>query len=138
MPQNPRVGVVTCGCVEQHRPSFAGCLSWLHEHHDDASKRAAQTVLNDAEVLIVACNTPARMAKGAVEVLRREGIRAGLFRPITLWPFPIDALREPLEKAKRLIVVEASAGQLQDELRLAMSKAGIYKADRGDGSHVRR
>ena len=45
----------------------------------------------------------------------------------TLWPFPIDALRKPLKKAKRLIVVEASAGQLEDELRLALSRAGIHK-----------
>ena len=90
-------------------------------------QRADLFCADDAEVLIVACNTPARMAKGAVEVLRHEGIRAGLFRPITLWPFPIDLLRKPLKKAKRLIVVEASAGQLEDELRLAMSRAGIRK-----------
>jgi pyruvate/2-oxoacid:ferredoxin oxidoreductase alpha subunit/NAD-dependent dihydropyrimidine dehydrogenase PreA subunit len=88
-------------------------------------QRADAFFCDDAEVLIVACNTPARMAKGAVEVLRAEGIRAGLFRPITLWPFPIDALRKPLESAKRLIVVEASNGQLEDELRLALSHAGI-------------
>ncbi|HEU4521951.1 MAG TPA: 3-methyl-2-oxobutanoate dehydrogenase subunit VorB [Thermoanaerobaculia bacterium] len=79
----------------------------------------------DAEVLIVACNTPARMAKGAVEALRGRGIRAGLFRPITVWPFPIDRLRDPIRRAKRLVVVEASNGQLEDELRLALSKAGI-------------
>lgn len=93
----------------------------------EKEQRADLFWTDDAEVLIVACNTPARMAKGAVEMLRRDGIRAGLFRPITLWPFPIDALREPLRKARRLIVVEASAGQLEDELRLAMSKAGIHK-----------
>lgn len=80
---------------------------------------------DDADVLIVACNTPARMAKGAVETLRREGIRAGLFRPITVWPFPIDLLRAPVCQAKRIVVVEASNGQLEDELRLALSKAGI-------------
>ena len=80
---------------------------------------------DDAEVLIIATNTPARMAKGAVEELRRSGIKAGLFRPITLWPFPIDALRKPLQTAKRIVVVEASNGQLEDELRLAMSNAGI-------------
>lgn len=80
---------------------------------------------DDADVLIVACNTPARMAKGAVETLRQEGIRAGLFRPITVWPFPIDLLREPVRRAKRVIVVEASSGQLEGELRLALSKDGI-------------
>lgn len=88
-------------------------------------QRADLFFADDAEVLIVACNTPARMAKGAVEQLRGEGIKAGLFRPITLWPFPIDLLRAPLRSAKRLIVVEASNGQLEDELRLALSKAGV-------------
>jgi pyruvate/2-oxoacid:ferredoxin oxidoreductase alpha subunit/NAD-dependent dihydropyrimidine dehydrogenase PreA subunit len=91
----------------------------LHE------QRADLFHTGDAEILLVACNTPARMAKGAVEVLRAEGIKAGLFRPITVWPFPIDALRAPLRHAKRVVVVEASNGQLEDELRLALSKAGI-------------
>ncbi len=79
----------------------------------------------DAEILFVASNTPARAVKGAVAELRRKGVRAGLFRPTTLWPFPIDALRAPLRHVERLIVVEASAGQLEDELRLALSHAGL-------------
>jgi pyruvate/2-oxoacid:ferredoxin oxidoreductase alpha subunit/NAD-dependent dihydropyrimidine dehydrogenase PreA subunit len=80
---------------------------------------------DDAEVLLVACNTPAQMAKGAVQTLRAQGIKAGLFRPVTLWPFPIDALRPLLKRAERVVVVEASAGQLENELRLALSHAGI-------------
>ena len=79
----------------------------------------------DAEVLVVACNTPARMAKGAVETLRGRGVKAGLFRPLTLWPFPIDALAPLLAKAERVVMVEASHGQLEDELRLAVSRAGL-------------
>jgi pyruvate/2-oxoacid:ferredoxin oxidoreductase alpha subunit len=59
------------------------------------------------------------MAKGAVADLRAQGVRAGLFRPVTLWPFPIDLLRPIAAHARRLVVVEASAGQLEDELRLA-------------------
>ena len=88
-------------------------------------QRADLFYTDDADVLIIATNTPARMAKGAVEQLRQRGIKAGLFRPITVWPFPIDLLREPVARAKRIVVVEASAGQLEDELRLALSKAGI-------------
>ena len=79
---------------------------------------------DDAEVLLVACNTPARTAKGAVEKLREQGIAAGLFRPITLWPFPIRALEPLLGRARRIVVVESSPGQLEDEMRLAMSHAG--------------
>jgi pyruvate/2-oxoacid:ferredoxin oxidoreductase alpha subunit len=76
-------------------------------------------------VLIVACNTPARMAKGAVRALRHEGVKAGLFRPVTLWPFPIGKLEPLLANARRILVVEASNGQLEDELRLALSHAGV-------------
>jgi pyruvate/2-oxoacid:ferredoxin oxidoreductase alpha subunit len=76
-------------------------------------------------VLLLACNTPSRMAKGAVEELRRQGVAAGLFRPLTLGPFPIQLLGPLLARARRLIVVEASDGQLEDELRLALSHAGV-------------
>jgi pyruvate/2-oxoacid:ferredoxin oxidoreductase alpha subunit len=91
----------------------------------EAEQRADLFRCEDAEVLVVACNTPARMAKGAVETLRKQGVRAGLFRPLTLWPFPVKALAPLLAKAERIVVVEASSGQLEDELRLAVSKAGL-------------
>lgn len=100
-------------------------LNQKYERMTLNEQRADLFHTDDAEILLVACNTPARMAKGAVEILRAEGIKAGLFRPITVWPFPIDSLRAPLRRAKRVVVVEASNGQLEDELRLAMSKAGI-------------
>ncbi len=80
---------------------------------------------DDAEILILACNTPARMVKGAVEKLRQVGIAAGLFHPVTLWPFPIEKMKSLLGHVKTVLVVEASAGQLEDELRLAFSHAGI-------------
>jgi pyruvate/2-oxoacid:ferredoxin oxidoreductase alpha subunit/NAD-dependent dihydropyrimidine dehydrogenase PreA subunit len=111
-------------------------LNAKYERMERNEQRADLFCCDDAEVLIVACNTPARMAKGAVEALRREGIRAGLFRPITVWPFPIDLLREPVRRAKRIVVVEASNGQLEDELRLALSKGGIR--DHAEIEHVRR
>jgi len=91
----------------------------------EREQRAEPFLCDDAEVVLVACNTPARMAKGAVADLRTRGIRAGLFRPVTLWPFPIDLLRPIAARARRFVVVEASAGQLEDELRLAMSHAGL-------------
>jgi pyruvate/2-oxoacid:ferredoxin oxidoreductase alpha subunit/NAD-dependent dihydropyrimidine dehydrogenase PreA subunit len=90
---------------------------------------------DDAEILLVACNTPARLAKGAVRELRSVGVKAGLFRPITLWPFPIRALAPLLDRVERLVVVEASSGQLEDELRLAVSHAGARLPQL---THVRR
>jgi pyruvate/2-oxoacid:ferredoxin oxidoreductase alpha subunit len=68
------------------------------------------------------------MAKGAVQALRDQGIKVGLFRPITLWPFPIEALKPLMKTARGLVVVEAGSGQLEDELRLAISHAGINDA----------
>jgi pyruvate/2-oxoacid:ferredoxin oxidoreductase alpha subunit/NAD-dependent dihydropyrimidine dehydrogenase PreA subunit len=105
-----------------------------HNHHLDRKyaeiakneQRADLFRCEDAEVLIVACNTPSRMAKGAVETLRARGVKAGLFRPLTLWPFPVRHLEGLLGRAERIVVVEASSGgQLEDELRLALSKAGL-------------
>jgi pyruvate/2-oxoacid:ferredoxin oxidoreductase alpha subunit len=90
---------------------------------------------DDAEVILVACNTPAQLAKGAVKELRDQGVRGGLFRPITLWPFPIDALREVVHRTRRIVVVEASSGQLEDEMRLALSHAELFAPTI---SHVRR
>ncbi len=90
----------------------------------------------DAEVLLVACNTPAQLAKGAVAELRASGVPVGLFRPITVWPFPIEGLRAPLVRAAQLVVVEASSGQLEDELRLALSHAEWHTPP--PISHVRR
>ena len=63
-------------------------------------------------------------------------MRAGLFRPITLWPFPIDALRKIAGGARRIVLFEASAGQPEDELRLALSKDGTKTSAVID--HVRR
>ncbi|HKV09145.1 MAG TPA: 3-methyl-2-oxobutanoate dehydrogenase subunit VorB [Thermoanaerobaculia bacterium] len=89
-------------------------------------QRADLYHMDDADTVIVACNTPARMAKGAVQALRDEGAKVGLFRPITLWPFPIDLLRPHLGHIRRFVVVEASEGQLEDELRLALSRSGVF------------
>ncbi len=93
-----------------------------------AEARAESYMTEDAEVLLVACNTPARAAKGAVKSLRDQGVKVGLFRPITMWPFPVRQLEALLPGARRIVVVEANAGgQIMDELRLSMSQAGVEK-----------
>lgn len=85
--------------------------------------------LDGARTLVIACNTPARMAKAAVERLRREGRPAGLFQPLSLWPFPIKALEPLLKTAQRVVMVEASAGQLEDEMRLALHHANVPQVE---------
>jgi pyruvate/2-oxoacid:ferredoxin oxidoreductase alpha subunit len=86
-------------------------------------QRANVSLADDARVLVIACNTPARMAKGAIAELRGRGVKVGLFHPVTLWPFPIDRLRPLLGRVTDLLVVEAGPGQLEDEVRLALSHA---------------
>ncbi len=88
-------------------------------------QRVDRFLCDGADTLVIAFGTPARMAKGAVKALREKGVAAGLYRPVTLWPFPVDALLPLLPQLKRIVVVEASNGQLEDELRLALSHAGV-------------
>lgn len=111
-------------------------LNAKYQQMIDREQRADASHCDDAEWIILACNTPARMAKGAVRALRHAGIKVGLFRPITLWPFPIKPLVPLLEGKKGVIVVEAGAGQLEDELRLALSHADVTSGP--PIHHVRR
>ena len=102
-----------------------------------AEARAESYMTEGAEVLLVACNTPARAAKGAVKSLREVGVKAGLFRPITIWPFPVRQLEALLPGTRRIVVVEANAGgQIEDELRLSLSHEGV--ANLPPITHVRR
>ncbi|HYU47822.1 MAG TPA: 3-methyl-2-oxobutanoate dehydrogenase subunit VorB [Terriglobales bacterium] len=75
----------------------------------------------DAEVLLVGYGITSRVLRSAVEMARREGLKAGLFRPITLWPFPIKALVEAASKVSRILVVELSNGQMLEDVRLAVN-----------------
>jgi 2-oxoglutarate ferredoxin oxidoreductase subunit alpha len=74
----------------------------------------------DAEYLIVAYGLAARIAKGAVEMARARGIRAGLLRPVTLFPYPTEAIRTLAETVRGVLVVEMNAGQMIEDVRLAV------------------
>jgi 2-oxoglutarate ferredoxin oxidoreductase subunit alpha len=73
-----------------------------------------------ADVVFVAYGSAARVCRTAMAILAAEGVKVGLFRPITLYPFPTDALREVGERAKLLFTVELSAGQMIEDVRLTM------------------
>jgi pyruvate/2-oxoacid:ferredoxin oxidoreductase alpha subunit len=77
--------------------------------------------LEDAEVVLVAYGIVARIAQSAVDAARARGLRAGLLRPITLWPFPSRVLAERARTARFLLVVELSTGQMVEDVRLAVS-----------------
>ena len=74
----------------------------------------------DAELVVVAFGTMARFVRFAVQELRDEGLRVGYARPITLWPFPSAALIEATQGAKQVAVLEQNAGQMIDDVRLAV------------------
>lgn len=74
----------------------------------------------DAELVVVAYGTSSRIASAAVKMARDRGMKVGLFRPITLWPFPKKQLARMAEKAKKFLVVEMSMGQFVDDVRLAV------------------
>jgi 2-oxoglutarate/2-oxoacid ferredoxin oxidoreductase subunit alpha len=82
--------------------------------------RWAGEQLEDAEVVAVGYGTAARVARTAIERARAGGLRAGLFRPISLWPFPARALREAASGARAVLTVELSTGQLVEDVRLAL------------------
>lgn len=82
--------------------------------------RWASERLDDAELVIVAYGTAARVARTAVERARAAGLPVGLFRPISLWPFPSRDLAEVADHARAMLVVELSAGQMLEDVRLAV------------------
>jgi 2-oxoglutarate ferredoxin oxidoreductase subunit alpha len=76
---------------------------------------------DDAEVVIVAYGTTSRIARSAIEKCRRLGLRVGLLRPITLYPFPFAAFPPVIERAKMFLVVEMSMGQMLDDVKIAVA-----------------
>lgn len=74
--------------------------------------------MEDAEYCVVAFGIASRVAKNAVVAARKEGIRVGLIRPITLWPFPKDALLAAADKVKGFVSVELNMGQMIEDIRL--------------------
>lgn len=79
--------------------------------------------MDDAEYMIVAFGSAARIAEKAIEMARAEGIKVGLFRPITLWPFPTNEIAAAVAKVKGILVAEINAGQMVDDVRLAVNGA---------------
>ena len=100
-------------------------LVWEREKRYDAVKakevRYEEYETDDADYIIVAYGTTARIAKNAVKALRTEGIKAGLIRPITLWPFPTEVIGKAADKAKAFLSVEMSTGQMVEDVKLAVN-----------------
>lgn len=81
-----------------------------------------ETVMtDDADYIVVSFGSAARIAEKAIEVARQQGIKAGLFRPITLWPFPKKQLYSVVNGKKGVLVAEINAGQMVEDVRLALN-----------------
>ena len=76
---------------------------------------------DDAEIIVIAYGTTARIAKGAIKRVRKDGIRAGMIRPITLWPFPKKALADMAQRVKQFVVFEMSTGQMLEDVQIALA-----------------
>ena len=96
-----------------------------------------ETYLEDADTAVICYGGTAGIAFAAVEEARKSGIRAGMFRPVTIWPFPAEALRKLSERVKRVLVVEHNAGQLLLEVeRVIGSRCPIDFIGRLNGTVI--
>lgn len=86
----------------------------------ETETRAETIMCDDAEYLLVGFGCMSRMAEEAMHILRNEGYKVGLFRPITLWPFPEKELREAAKNTKRILVCELNAGQMLRDVEVAV------------------
>ena len=75
--------------------------------------------VEDADIVIVSYGITSRICKSAIEMARAEGIKVGIIRPITLWPYPKAALAKAAETAKHFLVVELNMGQMVDDVKVA-------------------
>jgi 2-oxoglutarate ferredoxin oxidoreductase subunit alpha len=93
-----------------------------YKKYDEIKKnetRYEEYKMDDAEICVVAYGAASRVTKNAVDLARSRGIKAGLIRPITLWPFPDEVLLKAADKVKAFTVVEMSMGQMIEDVKLA-------------------
>ena len=93
----------------------------LFENYEkiQANETISETFMcDDADVVLTAYGTAARVCKKAVKMLREQGVKVGLFRPVTLWPFPQKELEAACAKAKKILTVEMSMGQMVQDVKL--------------------
>jgi 2-oxoglutarate ferredoxin oxidoreductase subunit alpha len=110
--------------------------------------RYEESDTEDADIVIAAHGTIARIAKSVIRAARAEGIKLGLFRPITLWPFPYEPLRALSDRVDTVLTVEMSAGQMWEDVRLAVAEraatpfygelGGVVPTPRGILNEVRK
>jgi len=103
----------------------------------DKIVKVEEVMLEDADVVVVAYGIVARAALSAIKKAREEGIKAGLLRPITLWPFPEKSVAKIAKQAKKIVVAEMNCGQLVREVeRSAKETPVIFLSKLGEDPHT--
>ena len=113
------------------RPGYMEKHVWRlmekYKKMEESEVRYEATMVDDADVLIVAYGTCSRISKAALSLGRKENLKIGLLRPITLWPFPMKVLNDLASRIKKILVVEMSAGQMIEDVKLAIEgKAQVF------------
>ena len=102
-------------------------MNWelIEKYHriERAEQRAELYHCEDADLVLIGYGIVGRILRGAVELLRSQGVKAGMLRPLTLFPLPVDHLRDLAKRASSFLCVEMSEGQLIDDIRLAINCA---------------
>jgi 2-oxoglutarate ferredoxin oxidoreductase subunit alpha len=124
----------TLGKSKDRKPNYISSLELVTEEMEKINLRLQsryreieksevryeQFFCDDAEYVFVAFGTMARVCQKAVEIARSEGIKAGLVRPITLYPYPVDLIKELSMQVKGFLTVEMNAGQMVEDVRLSV------------------
>ncbi|MHC4157461.1 MAG: 3-methyl-2-oxobutanoate dehydrogenase subunit VorB [Planctomycetota bacterium] len=105
------------GSLEQHNYKLQARYKQIEKNE----VLCEQYEVDDAEIVVVAYGVAARIAGSAVDRAREEGIKAGLLRPITLWPFPTEQISKAAEDFKIFLTVEMSCGQMVEDVKLAVA-----------------
>lgn len=104
---------------------------------EDVVAPVERLYLDDAEIAVIACGAAARAAEEAVGEARRHGVRAGLLRPVVLWPFPDRAVRSVAASVRSLVVAEMNLGQISGEVeRAAGGRVPVVPCRRADGELI--
>jgi 2-oxoglutarate ferredoxin oxidoreductase subunit alpha len=109
---------LTPGVLEKHNWK----LYKKYKKIEEKEVRFEKYFCDDAENIVVSFGTCARISYESIKILREKGERFGLFRPVTLWPYPYKELEKIIEKAKRIFVIEMNLGQMLDDVKIANRK----------------
>ncbi|MEG1710191.1 MAG: 3-methyl-2-oxobutanoate dehydrogenase subunit VorB [Clostridia bacterium] len=112
--------------LEMNPDKFEGMIDHMYDVYDELKRnevRYEAFMCEDADTVVVAYGTASRIAKTAVKLMREQGLKVGLFRPITVFPFPEKQIAELAKSAhvKRFFVTELSKGQMVEDVRLSVN-----------------